>query len=54
MTWKEFKRQVEAQGITDEMVVSFIDWKDNHDVIVEKFECKADDSPDLLDTFFVN
>ena len=26
MTWKEFKEQVEAQGVTDEMEVLYIDW----------------------------
>lgn len=28
MTWKEFKEQVESQGVTDEMDLDFIDIND--------------------------
>jgi len=31
MTWKEFKENVEKQGLTDELVVLYIDWDDGHD-----------------------
>ncbi len=31
ITWKEFKEQVEAQNVTDEMFVDHIDWDAGHE-----------------------
>lgn len=33
-TWGEFKKQVEAAGVTNDMEVSYIDWDDGHGVQV--------------------
>lgn len=39
-TWGEFKKQVEAEGITDGMEVPYIDWDDGHDVQVYIYDDK--------------
>lgn len=36
MTWKEFKEQVEKQGVTDAMEMLFIDCDDQEDVYVNR------------------
>jgi len=32
MTWKEFKDQVESQGVTDDMIIQYIDVNCGFDV----------------------
>lgn len=39
-TWKKFKDQVEAAGVTDDMEAAYIDWDDGHDVQVRICEDK--------------
>ena len=40
-TWGEFKKQVEAAGITDDSEVNYIDWDDGHDVQVHIYTDKS-------------
>ncbi len=37
LTWGEFKRQVEAQGVTDDLAVLFIDWEHGNSVQVDRW-----------------